>query len=119
MRCPNKECRLTDDTLVKTYNTVARLGRVGNTMGHLLLALHSTPDSAPQDVAMSGLLDASLQALSAIASDCGRALGLLAHARRQVWLAQSPLPEGCRNNLRQLPLLPGHPHRRLWKEGCA
>ena len=72
------------------------------------MALHSTLDSAPQDVAVSGLLGASVQALGAIASDCGRALGLLAHARRQVWLAQSPLPEGCRNSLRQLPLLPGH-----------
>ena len=57
VRCPNKEFRRTDDALVKT--TVARLGRVGNTMGHLLLALHSTLDSALQDVAMSGLLDPS------------------------------------------------------------
>ncbi|KAL2094894.1 hypothetical protein ACEWY4_009613 [Coilia grayii] len=47
-------------------------------------------------------------ALGAMASDCGRALGLLAHARRQVWLAQSSLPEACRNNLRELPLTPGH-----------
>lgn len=108
VRCPNKECRRTDNALVKTYNTVARLGRIGNSMGHLLSALHATLDSTSTDDSVSGLLDASLQALGAMASDCGRALGLLAHARRQVWLAQSSLPEACRNNLRQLPLTPGH-----------
>lgn len=108
VRCPNKECRRTDDALVKVYNTVARLGRVGNSMGHLLLALHSSSDFVGHEDSTAGLLDASLQALGAVASDCGRALGLLVHARRQVWLAQSPLPEVCRNNLRQLPLIPGH-----------
>ncbi len=46
------------------------------------------------------------QALGSMAFSSGKALGLVTQARRQVWLAQSRLPEVCRNNLRQLPLAP-------------
>lgn len=106
VRCPNPECRRTDDLLGRTYSATASLGRVGNSLAHLLLAMH-TSLSSTADATVTELMNASLQALGAIASDCGRALGLLVQARRQVWLAQSPLPEPCRNSLRALPLLPG------------
>ncbi|MED6278397.1 hypothetical protein CHARACLAT_023381 [Characodon lateralis] len=39
--------------------------------------------------------------------ELGRTLSTLVHARRQVWLAQSPLTEPCRRTLRALPVVPG------------
>ncbi|KAK2894856.1 hypothetical protein Q8A67_012085 [Cirrhinus molitorella] len=107
LRCPNPECRRTDDLLVRVYNTVSGLTRIRNSMAHFLLALHSTMSSTTQDNASSELLETSLQALGSMAFSSGKALGLITQARRQVWLAQSRLPEVCRNNLRQLPLVPG------------
>ncbi|XDV29212.1 hypothetical protein PO909_032355 [Leuciscus waleckii] len=107
LRCPNPECRRTDDLLVKIYNTVSGLSRVGNSMAHLLLALHSALSTNPPDNTASELLEAFLQALGSIAFSNGKALGLTTQAWRQVWLAQSKLPEACRSNLRQLPLVPG------------
>ena len=106
VRCPNAECRRTDDLLGRAYSASASLGRVGNSLTHLLLALRESL-ATTQDAAVCELLDASLQSVGAVANECGRSLGLLVQARRQVWLAQSPLPEPCRNSLRALPLVPG------------
>ncbi|MEQ2230831.1 hypothetical protein ILYODFUR_033306 [Ilyodon furcidens] len=39
--------------------------------------------------------------------ELGHTLSTLVHARRQVWLAQSPLTEPCRRTLRALPVVPG------------
>ncbi|MEQ2161026.1 hypothetical protein GOODEAATRI_005431 [Goodea atripinnis] len=39
--------------------------------------------------------------------ELGRTLSTLVHARRQVWLAQSPLTEPCRRMLRALPVVLG------------
>lgn len=62
-------------------------------MSHLLLALHYTMNFNPPDNTASELLDASLLALGSIVSSSGKALGLITQARRQIWLAQSKLPE--------------------------
>ncbi|KAK2908868.1 hypothetical protein Q8A67_004705 [Cirrhinus molitorella] len=53
LRCPNPECKRTDDLLVRVYNTVSGLTRIGNSMAHFLLALHSTMSSTTQDNASS------------------------------------------------------------------
>ncbi len=44
-RCPNMECRWTDNLIGKMYNSTACLGRTVNTLAHLLLAM---PRSAHQ-----------------------------------------------------------------------
>ncbi len=93
LRCSNPACRRTDDLPVRIYNTVSGLTRNGNSMAYLLLALLSTMSSITQDNASSELLEASLQALGSMAFSSGKALGLVPQARRQVWLAQSRLPE--------------------------
>ncbi len=93
LRCSNPACRRTDDLPVRIYNTVSGLTRNGNSMAYLLLALLSTMSSITQDNASSELLEASLQALGSMAFSSGKALGLVTQARRQVWLAQSRLPE--------------------------
>ncbi|KAI7813397.1 putative receptor tyrosine-protein kinase erbB-4-like, partial [Triplophysa rosa] len=105
--CPNPECWRTDDLLVRTFNTVSGLTRVGNSMAHLLLVLHSTRATTASDNTSLELLDASLQALGSVAFSSGKALRLITQTRRQVWLAQSKLPEAYRNSLCRLPLVPG------------
>ena len=36
---PRPQCRLTDDLLVRAYNIAARVGQIGNSFSHLILAL--------------------------------------------------------------------------------
>lgn len=106
-RCPRPQCRITDDLLCKAYDSGARMGRIGNSLSHLMLALSSSLESVPLDHATQGLVDASLQAFALMTRELGRTLSTLVHARRQVWLAQSPLTEPCRRTLRALPVVPG------------
>ena len=132
-RCPRPQCRLTDDLLVKSYDVAARVGRIGNSLSHILLALSQTiqtsgvaaPSSAAGaedaegaggaevesavavDASVQSLSDASLEALAYMTTEVGRLLSTLTQTRRQVWLAQSPLSEPCRNILRALPVVPG------------
>lgn len=105
-RCPSPECRRTDNLVCWAYNTQATMGRVLNTMAHVLLALQTTIQPS-SDAAMSDLVDTALQGIGALAKQCGKSMGLLLQARRQIWVAQSPLPDAARNVLRQLPLAPG------------
>lgn len=105
-RCPSPECRRTDNLVCRAYNTQATMGRVLNTMAHVLLALQTTIQPS-SDAAMSELVDTALQGIGALAKQCGKSMGLLLQARRQIWVAQSPLPDAARNVLRQLPLAPG------------
>ncbi|CAG5866048.1 unnamed protein product [Menidia menidia] len=106
-RCPRPPCRITDDLLCKAYDSGACMGRIGNSLSHLMLALSSSLESVPLDHATQGLIDASLQAFALMTRELGRTLSTLVHARRQVWLAQSPLTEPCRRTLRALPVVPG------------
>ena len=41
-RCPWPQCRVTDDLLSKTYDAAARMGRIGNSLSHLLLVLSTS-----------------------------------------------------------------------------
>lgn len=59
LRCPNLECRRTDGLSVCIYNIVSGLSHEGNSMAHLLVALHSTMTMTPSDNMAPELLDAS------------------------------------------------------------
>lgn len=106
-RCPRPQCRATDELLCRAYDAGARMGRIGNSMSHLLLGLTSSLESVGVDSPTQGLLDTALQAFAFMSRELGRLLAVLTQARRQVWLAQSPLTESCRRTLRGLPVVPG------------
>lgn len=106
-RCPNSQCRITDELLCRSYDTGARMGRLGNSLSHLLLGLSTALETAQVEGPTLGLLDASLQTFALMSRELGRLLSTLSVARRQVWLAQSPLTESCRRTLRNLPVVPG------------
>jgi len=107
-RCPRPQCRLTDDLLVKTYNIAARMGRIGNSFSHLILGLSQILQGSGVDSSAQTLSDASLQTFAFMSRELGRLMSTVTLARRQVWLAQSSLSEGCRRTLRSLPVVPGH-----------
>lgn len=106
-RCPRPQCRVTDDLLSKAYDAAARMGRIGNSMSHLLLAQSASLQGATVDASIHSFSDASLQAFALMSRELGRLMSTLVQARRQVWLAQSPLTEACRRTLRGVPVEPG------------
>ncbi|XP_073732565.1 uncharacterized protein [Misgurnus anguillicaudatus] len=105
-RCPRAQCRVTDDLIVRSYDMAARMGHIGNSMSHLMLALTETLQGTDQTSSQE-LCDTSLQALAYMTRELGRLMSYLTLARRQIWLAQSPLAEPDRRVLRSLPVLPG------------
>jgi len=106
-RCPRPQCRVTDDLLCRAYDSGSRLGRLGNSLSHLLLGLSASLEDVAIDAPTQGLMDASLHAFALLSREVGRVLSTLVQARRQVWLAQSPLTEACRRTLMGLPVVPG------------
>lgn len=106
-RCPRPQCRATDDLLSKAYDAAARMGRIGNSLSHLMLALSASLQEATLDASVHSFSDASLQAFALMSRELGRLMSTLVQARRQVWLAQSPLTEACRRTLRSIPVEPG------------
>ena len=98
-RCPRLQCRLTDDSIVRSYNTAARMGRIGNSMSHLILALSQSLQESDADPSIQRLSDTSLQAFAYMSRELGRLMSSLTLARHQIWLAQSPLLEPCRRAL--------------------
>ena len=107
-RCPSVECRRTDELLTKAHNTATRVGRLSNSLAHLMLALQASPPEQSTERVTEELLNTALQTIGYIAQDTGRLVATLVRSRRQVWLAQTPLPEPCRATLRALPLVLGH-----------
>lgn len=106
-RCPLPQCRVTDDLLCRAYDSGARMGRIGNSLSHLLLGLSTSLETVELDVPMQGLVDASLQAFALMSRELGRLLSTLVQARRQVWFAQSPQSDTGWRTLRGLPVVPG------------
>lgn len=51
--------------------------------------------------------DAALQAFRVMSRELGRLLATLVVTQRQVWLAQSPISDYCRQGLHGLPVVPG------------
>ncbi|MEQ2165258.1 hypothetical protein GOODEAATRI_015014, partial [Goodea atripinnis] len=106
-RCPRLQCRVTDSLLCRAYDSGARMGRIGNSLSHLMLGLSSSLELVPLDQSTQGLLDASLQASALMTHELGRTLSMLVHAKRQVWLLQSSLTKPCRRTPTALPVVPG------------
>ncbi|CAL8348958.1 unnamed protein product [Boreogadus saida] len=106
-RCPRPQCRVTDDLLSKAYDAAACMGRIGNSLSHLMLALSTSLQQAAVEPSTQDLSDASLQAFALMSRELGRVMSTLVQTLRQVWLAQSPLTEACRKALRPVPVAPG------------
>src|SRR4029434_7008527 len=54
-RGPRPQCRLTDDYIVKSYDTAARIGGLGNSMSHLILALSQTLQASEAGPSQGGI----------------------------------------------------------------
>ncbi|KAL7379972.1 hypothetical protein ABVT39_009365 [Epinephelus coioides] len=59
-KCPSAQCKVTDNYICKAYNTAARVGRLGNTLSHFLLALSASLQDAQVDDFVHDICDASL-----------------------------------------------------------
>lgn len=105
-RCPRKECAKTDRLATRTFNAAARAARMGNALAITLAALRRT--LSPDDQDARALVDAALSSHSQLTRDVGDAMGSAVLCRRQVWLAQTSLPEGIKQELLNLPVAPGH-----------
>ncbi|XP_077370196.1 adipolin isoform X2 [Festucalex cinctus] len=105
-RCPDHQWRLTDELITKSYNTAAVVARLANAQAHLLLALSAALADGEVEEG-SSFCNMALRDLSLLAREQGRCMSLLIQARRQVWLAQSPLREPSRKELHRLPVVPG------------
>lgn len=82
--CPRPQCCVTDELLCRAYDAGSRMGRVGNSLSHLLLSLASSLEGLNVDAPTLGLLDTSLQAFAFMSRELGRLLSTLTQARRQV-----------------------------------
>ena len=102
--CPWRECDRTDRLVCKAYNASARAARSGNALAVLLAAVRKTVGAGDQDT--KDLMDAALSALAQMTRDVGSAMSSATRAHRQIWLAQTALPEGVRAELINMPVLP-------------
>ena len=73
-------------------------------MAVLLAAVRKTVVAGDQDT--KDLMDTALSALAQMTRDVGSAMSSAILARRQIWLAQTALPEGVRAELINMPVLP-------------
>lgn len=104
--CPRRECDKTDRLVSKAYNASARAARSGNALAVLLAAVRKSTGTDDQDT--KELLDAALSALAQMTRDIGSAMSSATLARRQVWLAQTALPEVVKRELINMPVQPGN-----------
>jgi len=63
-RCPLPQCRVTDDLLTKAYDTAAHIGRIGNSLSHLMLALSASLQQNALSASSTSLSDGSLSVRS-------------------------------------------------------
>ncbi|MEQ2163527.1 hypothetical protein GOODEAATRI_031164, partial [Goodea atripinnis] len=103
VRCPRTQCRVTDDLLCKAYNAGAHAGCLGIPWQiSRLPSLHPFRTLVVQ-LRQLGLATQHCMAFELITRELGRVMSFLVQARRQVWLPQSPLTEGCHRTLRGAP----------------
>lgn len=103
--CPNRECDRSDRLVCKTYDAAARAARSGNALALLLAAIRKTSLAESQDT--RNLVDAALSAHAQLTRDIGAAMSSAILARRQIWLAQTGLPDGIKRELTNMPVEPG------------
>ncbi|MED6243662.1 hypothetical protein ATANTOWER_024655 [Ataeniobius toweri] len=77
------QCCVTDDLLCTAYDSGARMGRLANSLSHLMLGLSSSLESVPLDQSTQGMVDESLQAFALMTRELGQTLSMQVHARRQ------------------------------------
>lgn len=106
-RCPRPQCRVTDSLLTKAYEAAARMARMGNSLSVLLLAQSQMLQPQHDGRELGDVNDAALQAFGLMTRELGRLMSTLVVTRRQVWLAQAPMSDDCRQALRKLPVVPG------------
>lgn len=87
-----------DDLLARSYNIAAHWAYPGTV---------SVPAAGWRRPHCSDPNDASLQALAFMSRELGILMSSVTLACCQVWLAQSPLSEGCCRTLWSLPVVPG------------
>ncbi|CAL8282152.1 unnamed protein product [Boreogadus saida] len=81
--CPRPQCRVTDDLLSKAYDAAACMGRIGNSLSHLLLGLSTSLQQAQVEPSLQSLSDASLQAFALMSRELGRTMSTLVQTLRQ------------------------------------
>ncbi len=104
-RCPGKECQKTDRLMCQTYNAATQAARSGNALAIVLAALRKVISSEDRDAL--NLVDAALITHSQLTRDIGVSMSSAVLARRQIWLAQTSLPETIRKELTNMPVMPG------------
>ncbi|KAK0143607.1 hypothetical protein N1851_018267 [Merluccius polli] len=99
-RCPVRECHKTDTLVCCTYNAAAWAGTLRKCAGH--------PAGSDQKICEPcHLVDSALTVHSQLTRDVGAAMSATVMARRQIWLAQTSLPEGVSRDLTRMPVVPG------------
>ncbi len=104
-RCPGNECQKTDRLMCQTYNAANRAAQSGNFLAIVLAALRKVISS--EDNNALNLVDAALITHSQLTRDIGASMSSAILARRQIWLAQTSLPETIRKELTNMPVMPG------------
>lgn len=104
-RCPRKECEKTDNLVCRTYNSATRAARSGNALAIILASLRKLIN--PEDRDIMGLVDAALVTHAQLTRDIGASMSSAILSRRQIWLAQTSLPDTIRKELTYMPVTPG------------
>jgi hypothetical protein len=104
-RCPRKECEKTDNLVCRTYNSATRAARSGNALAIILASLRKLINPDDQDI--MGLVDAALVTHAQLTRDIGASMSSAILSRRQIWLAQTSLPDTIRKELTYMPVTPG------------
>lgn len=104
-RCPGKECQKTDRLMSQAYNAATRAARSGNALAIVLAALRKVVNKEERDV--MSLIDTALITHSQLTRDIGASMSSAILARRQIWLAQTSLPDAIRKDLTNMPVVPG------------
>ena len=105
-RCPVGECQKTDRLVCRSYNAATRAARSGNALAILLAAIRKTVNPDEHDT--RDLVDSALVAHTQLTSDIGASMSSSMLARRQIWLAQTSLPENIRRDLTNMSVVPGN-----------
>ena len=104
-RCLVRGCHKIDTLVCRTYNAAARAVRSGNALAILLAATRRSV--GPEDPDTLSLVDSALTVHSQLTRDVGAAMSATVMAQRQIWLAQTSLPEGVSRDLTRMPVVPG------------
>lgn len=112
--CPRPQCLVTDSLLSKVYDIAARTAHIGNALSVLLLAQSQMlqPEEEGKELG-----DTALHAFCLMSRKLGQLMSTLIITRRQVWLAQAPMSDDCRQALRKLPVVPGQRQKENWNAG--